>query len=57
MDGFPQSNLGHNGLKNRSKETGISSDREPKITLPKGGGAIQGMGEKFQVNPVTGTGV
>ncbi|MEZ4847684.1 MAG: SpvB/TcaC N-terminal domain-containing protein [Bacteroidia bacterium] len=28
----------------------------PQITLPKGGGAIQGIGEKFQVNPVTGTG-
>ncbi|MEL7148263.1 MAG: SpvB/TcaC N-terminal domain-containing protein [Bacteroidota bacterium] len=26
------------------------------ITLPKGGGAISGMGEKFQANPVTGTG-
>lgn len=28
----------------------------PTINLPKGGGAIQGIGEKFQVNPVTGTG-
>ena len=26
------------------------------ITLPKGGGAIRGIGEKFSVNPVTGTG-
>ena len=26
------------------------------ISLPKGGGAIRGMGEKFAVNPVTGTG-
>jgi RHS repeat-associated protein len=26
------------------------------LTLPKGGGAIRGMGEKFGVNPVTGTG-
>jgi hypothetical protein len=25
------------------------------ISLPKGGGAIQGMGEKFAANPVTGT--
>jgi len=24
--------------------------------LPKGGGAIRGMGEKFAANPVTGTG-
>ena len=28
----------------------------PAISLPKSGGAIQGMGEKFDVNPVTGTG-
>ena len=28
----------------------------PSITLPKGGGAIKGMGEKFAANPVTGTG-
>ena len=26
------------------------------VSLPKGGGAIQGIGEKFDVNPVTGTG-
>ena len=26
------------------------------IVLPKGGGAIKGMGEKFAANPVTGTG-
>jgi Salmonella virulence plasmid 65kDa B protein len=30
--------------------------RAPAITLPKGGGAIRGMGEKFAANPVTGTG-
>ena len=28
----------------------------PTITLPKGGGAIRGIGEKFAANPVTGTG-
>src|SRR5260221_9253584 len=27
----------------------------PGITLPKGGGAIRGIGEKFAANPVTGT--
>jgi RHS repeat-associated protein len=27
----------------------------PSITLPKGGGAISGIGEKFSANPVTGT--
>lgn len=28
----------------------------PSITLPHGGGAIRGIGEKFAANPVTGTG-
>ena len=28
----------------------------PTISLPKGGGAIRGIGEKFSANPVTGTG-
>jgi hypothetical protein len=28
----------------------------PQITLPKGGGAIRGIDEKFKANPATGTG-
>lgn len=28
----------------------------PSLSLPRGGGAIHGMGEKFSTNPVTGTG-
>src|SRR5881397_1990117 len=28
----------------------------PSISLPKGGGAIRSIGEKFAANPVTGTG-
>lgn len=28
----------------------------PSISLPKGGGSIRGIGEKFGANPVTGTG-
>ncbi|MEO0603200.1 MAG: SpvB/TcaC N-terminal domain-containing protein, partial [Myxococcota bacterium] len=28
----------------------------PTVELPRGGGAIQGIGESFQANPVTGTG-
>ncbi len=28
----------------------------PNISLPRGGGAIRGIGEKFAANPVTGTG-
>ncbi len=30
--------------------------QQPAIALPKGGGAVRGMGEKFAANPVTGTG-
>src|SRR3974377_2300063 len=30
--------------------------KAPTINLPKGGGAIRGIGEKFAANPVTGTG-
>ena len=30
--------------------------RPPAISLPKGGGAMRGIGEKFAANPVTGTG-
>lgn len=39
-----------------------SSEKEPNpftapsVSLPKGGGAISGIGEKFGVNPVNGTG-
>lgn len=37
-------------------EAGGAPFRAPSISLPKGGGAIRGMGEKFAANPVTGTG-
>ncbi|GAA0408676.1 hypothetical protein Acor_71520 [Acrocarpospora corrugata] len=33
-----------------------TGSRAPSIQLPKGGGAIRGIGEKFAANPVTGTG-
>jgi hypothetical protein len=33
-----------------------NSSSIPSISIPKGGGAIRGIGEKFGVNPVTGTG-
>jgi len=33
-----------------------SAPASPAISLPKGGGAIRGIGEKFAANPVTGTG-
>src|SRR6185369_1394462 len=34
----------------------VPASQAPTISLPKGGGAIRGMGEKFAANPVTGTG-
>ena len=44
----------------QSKENGGKESSNaasvPTITLPKGGGAIRGIGEKFAANPVTGTG-
>ena len=33
-----------------------SASPVPSISIPKGGGAIRGIGEKFAANPVTGTG-
>ncbi len=45
------------------KSSGLSEEpgsqnlgASPMIGLPKGGGAIRGIGEKFAANPVTGTG-
>lgn len=37
-------------------EDGEKRSSAPSISLPKGGGAIRGIGEKFAANPVTGTG-
>ena len=43
-------------LRNSGKETPTPANNPFTISLPKGGGAIRGIGEKFSVNPVTGTG-
>jgi hypothetical protein len=45
----------------QGRSRGDESDKSyfsppPAVSLPKGGGAIKGMGEKFAANPVTGTG-
>src|SRR5256885_3287903 len=40
----------------QTETRGPSLTSPPTISLPKGGGAIRGMGEKFAANPVTGTG-
>jgi RHS repeat-associated protein len=39
-----------------SQNTWAAGFQPPSINLPKGGGAIRGIGEKFSANPVTGTG-
>src|SRR5712692_6110660 len=41
---------------NREAPPEKSSTSVPSLSLPKGGGAIKGIGEKFSANPVTGTG-
>lgn len=44
------------GLSPNSAPSSSFQVETPTITLPKGGGAIRGIGEKFAANPVTGTG-
>src|SRR5665647_1920602 len=47
-------------MESRDQTTNRSEDEQklamPAIALPKGGGAVRGIGEKFGANPVTGTG-
>lgn len=40
----------------RAPADGAQKSLVPAISLPKGGGPLRGMGEKFAANPVTGTG-
>jgi hypothetical protein len=40
----------------RTEEAKDQRFSSPALSLPKGGGAIRGIGEKFAANPVTGTG-
>src|SRR6056297_511308 len=40
----------------KTQNDGEQKPSAPSISLPKGGGAVRGMGEKFAANPVTGTG-
>jgi RHS repeat-associated protein len=46
----------NNKSENRKEAVKSSVVSAPSISLPKGGGAIRGIGEKFAANPVTGTG-
>jgi len=50
-----------NSVSKNQQSDGSTSDNNiatqvPSISLPKGGGAIRGIGEKFAANPVTGSG-
>jgi len=47
---------GHSGDETSTKESRSTVLSAPSLSLPKGGGAIRGIGEKFAANPVTGTG-
>jgi RHS repeat-associated protein len=40
----------------KTSESSENQLKLPSISLPKGGGAIRGIGEKFTTNPVLGTG-
>ena len=46
----------HGKLESREPFQQSTQPAPPSISLPKGGGATRGMGEKFAANPVTGTG-
>ena len=48
-----------NGMSSNSSRSTAGSPTAaavPQISLPKGGGAIRGIDEKFTANPATGTG-
>lgn len=49
-------NAGGNSNGDTRSGTEPSPFTPPQISLPKGGGAIRGIDEKFAANPVTGTG-
>ena len=49
-EGSKQGEAGEKGME------GSSPFVAPTLSLPKGGGAIRGIGEKFSANPITGTG-
>ena len=40
----------------RSSDAAAPSPSLPSVSVPKGGGAIRGIGEKFDAHPTTGTG-
>ncbi len=53
---IPETKTTPNNSGTPSKVNSNTTTQIPSVSLPKGGGAITGMGEKFATNPVTGTG-
>ena len=51
----PHSVKAAEGSQNVGQDAGFFA-QAPAVSLPKGGGAIRGMGEKFSANAVSGTG-
>jgi hypothetical protein len=51
-----QRNGGPNRTQSAEQAQPAAGGGAPSLSLPKGGGAIRGIGEKFTANPVTGTG-
>src|SRR5215208_3763205 len=51
-----QNDTGNAGARVAESGAGPQTFTAPSITLPKGGGAVRGIGEKFAANAVTGTG-
>jgi hypothetical protein len=43
-------------MQGKTESPNKTTSAVPSISLPKGGGTIRGIGEKFAANPVTGTG-
>ncbi len=56
-DAIPASAKGPSSKANGSEQSVSQNgaNQSPAISLPKGGGAIKGISEKFSANPVTGT--
>jgi RHS repeat-associated protein len=51
-----QSPTSHPGASAGDNKGDLGQFKAPHISLPKGGGAVRGIGEKFAANPVIGTG-
>src|SRR5689334_5971341 len=51
-----ESNLARNHAFNVDSGAPAPTNPVPAVSLPRGGGAIRGIGEKFTANPATGTG-